>query len=142
MIDSTYLYKIAEKKDIPIIPFQLPETGSLCVQNGGLCYIGIDEKLLVTEPDKKVHLGHELGHCCTGSFYNRYAARDVRKKHENRANRWAIETLIPEDELDNAVADGYTNIYELAEHFDVTEEFMRMAVCWYTYGNLAVDLYF
>ena len=26
--------------------------------------------------------------------------------------------------------------------FGVTEEFMRKAVCWYTHGNLATELYF
>lgn len=89
-----------------------------------------------------MHLAHEIGHSVRGAFYNPYAALDVRQKHENRANKWAIEKLIPEEELDKAVADGYTDISSLAEHFDVTADFMKMAVCWYTYGNLAVDLYF
>lgn len=143
MKDSISLFRIAEEKDIPVIPFQLPETGSLCVQTEtGNCFIGIDENLLETESDKKIHLGHELGHCVTGSFYNRYATCDIRQKHENRANRWAIEKIIPENELDNAVVDGYTSIFELAEHFEVTEDFMRMAVCWYIYGSFDVNLYF
>ena len=47
----------------------------------------------------------------------------------------------PAEELDNAVADGYTDIWSLAEHFNVTPDFMRKAVCWYTYGNLDVDYY-
>ena len=143
MNDSIFLYRIADAEHIPIIPFRLPETGSLCVQaENGDCYIGIDDALLETESDKRVQLGHELGHCVTGSFYNRYAALDVRQKHENRANKWAIEKLVPEDKLDDAVADGCTDIFSLAEHFEVTEDFMRMAVCWYTHGNLATDLYF
>ena len=31
---------------------------------------------------------------------------------------------------------------ELAEHFQVSEEFIRKAVCLYTHGNLAAELYF
>ena len=46
------------------------------------------------------------------------------------------------EDLDVAVADGYTDIWSLAEHFGVTEDFMRKAVCWYTHGNLATELYF
>lgn len=87
-------------------------------------------------------LAHELGHCETGSFYNQYAALDVRQRHENRADKWAIWHLVPEDALDQAVADGYTDLPSLAEHFCVTVPFMRKAVCWYTHGNLAAELYF
>ena len=33
-------------------------------------------------------------------------------------------------------------VRRLAEYFGVTEDFRRKAVCWYTYGNLAAELYF
>ena len=103
--------------------------------------IAINHSAISPGEDKTV-LFHELGHCDTESFYNEYSPCDVRKKHENRADKWAIKKLIPKDELDEAVADGCTELWELAEHFGVTEEFMRKAVCWYTYGNLAAELYF
>ena len=87
-------------------------------------------------------MGHVLGHCSTGSFYNRYAKLVVRIKYENHADKWAVKRLVPVDDLDNAVAAGHTEIWDLAEYFGVTEDFMRKAVCWYTYGNLASELYF
>ena len=135
------LYQIAKESDIPIILLDIPENGSMCIQTDRRCYIGMDYGVLPGEADRRVHLGHELGHCKTGSFYNRWAACDVRKKHENRADKWAIKKLIPEDELDKAVAEGHTEIWDLAEHFGVTEGFMKKAVCWYTHGNLAAELY-
>ena len=67
---------------------------------------------------------------------------DCRQRHENQANRWAIQTLIPVDDLDEAVAEGCTEVWELAERFGVTEEFMKKAVCLYVHGNLATELYF
>ena len=87
--------------------------------------------------DEKVKLAHEMGHCVTGSFYNIYAACDVRQKHENRADKCAIEKLIPKDELNHSVRRGITEIWDLAEYFGVTEDFMRNAVCWYVNGNLS-----
>ena len=86
--------------------------------------------------------GHRLGHCLTGSFYNRYTPYDVRRRHENRADKWAVRSLIPAPELDEAIASGHTQMWELAEHFGVTEEFMRKAVCLHVHGNLATELYF
>ena len=75
-------------------------------------------------------------------FYNRWATCDIRKKHENRADKWAIERLVPLEDFDQAIADGYDNIPDLADYFNVTEDFMRKAVCFYIHGNLAAELYF
>lgn len=143
MTDTQGLYALAESQGIPIIHYPLPETGSLSIQTEDMvCYIGMDEAILPCERDKKVHLAHELGHCITGSFYNRYASRDLRSKKELQADKWAVEALISPEDLDNAVAMGCTDLWSLAEHFAVTEDFMRKVVCWYTHGNLAAELYF
>lgn len=136
------LYQIAEDDRIPIFVLPIPESGSMCIQTERGCYIGLDDDVLESEASQRVHLAHELGHCITGAFYNRWAARDLRQKHEDRANRWAIQRLISQAELDQAVTDGYTSVWQLAEYFNVTEDFMRKAICWYTHGNLAANLYF
>lgn len=143
MKDSVFLYRIAEEKHISVIPFSLPENGSLCIQDeNGDCTIGIDEAILETEKKKKVHLAHELGHCIRGAFYNRWAPYDLRQRHENRADKWAIKKLVPKDELEAAIKAGYTEIWDLADLFSVTEEFIRKAICWYEHGNLDVECYY
>lgn len=137
------LYRYAEKKDIEVCSFPLPCTASMSIRTEeGACYIAMDPRHLPTETAERVHLGHELGHCVTGSFYNRRAAQDLRQRHENRADKWAIRKLIPAGELDDAIAAGYTQIWDLADYFGVTEDFMKKAVCYYVHGNLAAELYF
>ncbi len=143
MKDIQSVYRLAEKNQIHIVPFDLPETGSMALDmEDGTYYVGVDCQVLETEAQQREHLFHEVGHCMTGSFYNRYAAVECRQKHENRADRWAIHKLIPQEDLDNAIADGITEIWELAEYFGVSEDFVKKAVCLYTYGNLAAELYF
>lgn len=143
MVNVAFLYRMADEEGIPVIEYPLPETGSVSIQfPGGNCCIGIDERCMDTESKEKVHLGHELGHCCTGSFYSLYSEHDIRQKHENRANIWEIETLIPENEYRAAVKYGCRDVFSLSERFGVTEEFMRMVVCWYKYGSLCVEDYF
>ena len=128
------LYSFAAAEEITVDFFKLKKRQALShVDDEGNCFIAIDPQKLNGLADEKMKLSHELGHCATGSFYNRFAACDVRKKHEIRADKWAIEQLVPEDALDHAVASGYIEIWSLAEYFDVTETFMRKAVCWYTY---------
>ena len=137
------LYTLAQQQNIPVYRFPLPNTGSMSLMDErGQCFIGMDEGVRDGGAQERVHLGHELGHCLTGSFYNRYAAVDCRQRHENQANKWAIRTLIPVDDLDRAVAEGCTEVWELAERFGVTEDFVKKAVCLYVHGNLATELYF
>ena len=137
------LYDFAKQQNIEVIPFPMAENGSMSIMlDGGECYIGMDASIRDGGAQERVHLGHELGHCITGSFYNIYAAIDHRQRHENRADKWAIAKLIPVEDLDDAVAHGCTEIWELAERFDVTEDFVRKAVCYYVHGNVATELYF
>ena len=137
------LYSLAEQENIEVIQFPMNINGSMSVMDeSGSCYIGIDESVQDGGAQERVHMIHEIGHCVTGSFYNRYAAIDSRQRHENRADKWAVRKLIPVDELDAAIAEGCTEVWELADRFGVTEEFIRKAVCYYVHGNLATELYF
>lgn len=135
------LYAYAENRNIDVDWIPMQRATSLSVPLGDGYAIALDPWKLGTLAQETVCLAHELGHCETGSFYNRYAALDVRQQHENRADKWAIRRLVPAEELDAAMADGCDTIPALADRFGVTEPFMRKAVCWYAHGNLAVDMY-
>ena len=140
------LYRYAEMKgyDVYQYPLGSTELESLSITEiaDGKCYIAIDPSKSRSQADGFCKLLHEIGHCDRGAFYNQYSPLDVRRKHENTADKQAIRLAISAQELDRAVAEGYDQIWSLAEYFGVTEEFMRKALCWYVYGNLAAELYF
>lgn len=137
------LYRMADQQNIAIHLFPLGKREALSfMELTGECYIAIDPRKLTSEADERNKLAHELGHCCTGAFYNRYSPYDCRKRQENRADKWAIQKLIPSDDLDEAIALGCTELWQLAEHFGVSEDFIRKAVCYHVHGNLATELYF
>lgn len=137
------LYQIADQQNIPVDLFPLEKREALSLMDlDGSCYIAIDPHKLTGQADARNKLAHELGHCCTGAFYNQYSRYDNRKRQENRADKWAIRQLISARELDEAVADGCTEIWQLAEHFQVSEDFIQKAVCYHVHGNLATELYF
>lgn len=142
-METRDLYQYAKKKQIEVLDYSMPYCGSMSVMDeSGKCFIGIDEAAMDGDAVEKVHLAHELGHCETGSFYSIHTAVDSRQRHENRADKWAIQHLITERALDEAVADGCTEIWELAERFGVTEQFMRKTMCYYVHGNVAEEFYF
>lgn len=126
------MYSIAFCENVTILCENTCDAKSMSARPpSGDCYIGINPLKLESRADELVALAHELGHCETGSFYNKYALLDIRAKHERRADKWAIKKLVPRDELINALSKGYIEIYELAEYFEVTEDFMRKALEFY-----------
>ncbi len=104
--------------------------------------IFLDKSRLKTKAEEKSALLHEGGHYATGTTHEVSSPFDLVEKHEYKADKWAVERALSAEDLDDAIAAGYTEMWDLADYFHVTEEFMRKAVCWYTYGNLATELYF
>ena len=136
-------YHIAEQQNIVIDRFALLSREALSLMDDdGNCFVAIDPGKIVDESDERSKLAHELGHCMKGAFYNRYSNYDCRQRHENTADKWAITQLVPVEDLDEAVAEGCCEIWELAEHFGITEPLMKKAVCYYVHGNVATELYF
>lgn len=126
------LYQVAESNGVEVISIDTSVTKSMSlVSQCDSYYIGINPMMLNTDIEEKINLTHELGHCMTGSFYNRYSKLDIRAKHERRADKWAINKLVPKDELEKAVKSGRESRYELAEYFNVTEDFMQKVLDYY-----------
>lgn len=123
------LYEIAESENIDIYAVALPLTESMSIMDNDLrCYIGIDYSLLKSIADEKEKLAHEIGHCVKGAFYNRYSKLDIISKHEYSADKWACETLLPKDEMLEAFKQGYVEVWQIAEYFDVSEKLVKKAM--------------
>ena len=141
MTETIRLYHLAEANGIPVLYLALPECGSLCMPlAGGAGAVGMDLRW-PSPADERVHMAHELGHCLTGSFYNRDAALELRQKLENRADRRAVDVLLPPAEDAAALAQGGPGRAPLGARGCVTEDFARKAVCLYLHGNLSVESY-
>lgn len=125
------LDNIREQENIEMFDIKAKKCKSMSIQaDNGNCYIGIDRRNM-TEAEETVATAHEVGHCITGSFYNRYSEFDLISKHERRADIWAIKKLIPKDELIDAFEHNIVEIWELAEYFNLTEDFIRKACQYY-----------
>ena len=135
MTNLSDLYALAKADSIKVDCFSLDNCQSMSIQDSnGNCYIGIDPMKLESSKEEKVKLAHELGHCVTGAFYNRYSSCDIRGKHEQTANRWAVKKLVPKTELVRLLKKGFAR-WELAEHFEVTEDFINLAIrMYFEYG--------
>ena len=131
-LDLNALYDYAERQGIHIDCYDLVKIESLSLTDEGECYIGINPFILKSHAEEKVKLAHEVGHCETVSFYDTNSPWYIRERCEARAEKWAIKKLIPKDELVEAHKNGICDVYELADYFSVTLDFMCAALKYYS----------
>ena len=136
------LYQKLNKNGVRFYQWDMPEDPATTLEIGGNYGIFMDFDNIASPAAELVTVAHEGGHCSTGATHRVSSPYDLIEKHENKAWRWAVHELITEDELDDAVAGGHTELWDLADYFGVTEDFMQKTICYYTYGNLATELYF
>ncbi|WP_378955425.1 ImmA/IrrE family metallo-endopeptidase [Pelosinus sp. sgz500959] len=93
--------------------------------------IGLDSSLMSDSPLLRSVLAEELGHHFTTvgcfmprQFYN-HSDRLHISKIEFKAMRWAVNHLMPEDDLIDVIGSGLYEPWEIAEHFNVVEEFAK-----------------
>lgn len=85
----------------------------------------------MTELEKKCVLAEELGHHYT-SVGNILDQTDTsNRKQERRARVWAYCKLLSLDDLIDSYKCGCTNRYEIADHLNVTEEFLIDCLAYY-----------
>ncbi len=130
------LYDLAEENSVTVESYALTENESLSIKDiSGDCFVAIDPMQLKNSNDERIKLSHELGHCITGAFYSRYTPLYTREMCERKANNWAIKKLVPIDELISVLKSGKVQIWELAEHFGVDENFVSEAISYYDIQN-------
>lgn len=123
------MYETAYLNDIVVDCVKLHKTASLSLMDDdGDCFIALDPYRLGSEQNEVLQIAHELGHCMTGSFYNRYSSLNCISQKEYRADKWAVHKLIPFAELQRAFSEGVVDRWELAERFAVTEAFIETAL--------------
>ena len=118
--------KIDIFENIPIFSHNISgcKATTMCIDDDYAIFIDYDK--IETSREEICVLSHELGHCYTGATHKLHSRFELLEKHEYSANKWAVHFLIPFDQLMCAVKKGYTQTYELAEYFNVTEDFITL----------------
>lgn len=102
------------------------------MKNDGLYadgFVWINGRL--TSAAKTCVLAEEIGHHMT-SIGDILDQEDIDNcKQEHRARVWAYRKLLPLENIYAAAMQGYTEPWEMAEEFDLDEEFVRAALKYY-----------
>ena len=104
---------------------------AITVKDGDYFNIAVDRAAASGETGECALLIHELAHIATGSFYFHDTPIVQKRRQEERAFRWSAQFCVPPDKIQSAIKSGITKVYELAEFFDVSEEYLNSCLKYY-----------
>lgn len=130
-MDNSVEDTICELEKLGVLVKESFKINNPCLSLEGGRLTCFNPKLLVTSTEQRTALLHECWHFTSGAFYQPYSSFVLREQAEYRANKTAILKYIPEPEIDECASQGVMELWEFAEHFDVTEDFMFKALLFY-----------
>ena len=142
MVTLEKLYDKAEQENINIHNFNLENHKGCYYEYKNKKFIFMNYCYINSETEEKLTLSEELAHYYTGATYNIDDTYYLKEKAEYKALKWQINTLLPYSELSTQIKKGLTEIWELAEYFQVSEDFIRQALEYYKNKNLVGGFYY
>ena len=125
-VDTLIMY--AESLGIDVTEFHFEALDAMSLDDGSIAY---DPRKFRTARRLISALIHEIGHVQTGTYYNYQAPRWLREKAEDTADRMALQMFLPKEELERAIRNGATEVWQLLQVFPVTPRLMKKALWLY-----------
>lgn len=132
MFQLSEFYSFCKTNDIDVIPYDgAPNAGATFRDDG--CYaIFLDFSKIKSVRRMNGICYHESGHAGTGALHKVDSPYELVERSEYRANRWAAERYLPVEEFHEAFGAGYTELWQLAEYFNLPEEDIKNALTYWT----------
>jgi len=122
------LYQSLDDMGVEVFVCPLSRFKALASPDG---YLGINPYVIDSRAEELEILMHEEAHFATNTFYQYDSAFTVRRHQEHVALRFAIEKHFPVSAIRRAIRQGNTELWELAEHFGVTDAYMADILQYY-----------
>ncbi len=132
MFEISDFYDYCKQNKVDVIPFiGCPQPGATVRDQGYLAVFLDFSKIRSTRLLRGVCY-HELGHAATGALHKVDSPYELVGRSEYRANRWAAQHYLTAEDFRCAFRDGCTELWQLAEYFDLPEKDIQKALTYWT----------
>ena len=115
-----------------VIPyFGMPQPGAT-LRDGSYYAVFLDFSKIMTTRLLKGVCCHELGHIATGALHKVDSPYELVERSEYRANRYMAQAFLTEAAFRDAFNAGYTELWQLAEYFDLPEQDIKNALTYWS----------
>jgi len=124
-------YAYCKANQVDIIPY----TGAPCpgttICDAGYYGVFLDFSKIPTLRRLRGICYHELGHTATGALHKVDSPYELVERSEYRANRWSAEHYLTVADFQEAFRQGYTELWQLEEYFDLPEQDIKKALAYW-----------
>ena len=132
MFELAQFYDYCRENGVQVLPFSGIPCPGATVRDGSRYAIFLDFSQI---PSTRLLRGvccHELSHVATGALHRAASPFEQAARSEYRANRFAAQHFLTETAFREAFAAGYTEPWQLAEYFELPEQDITKALCYWT----------
>lgn len=128
MFEISDFYDYCTRNKVDVIPYDhCPQPGAT-IRDQAYYAVFLDfSKIRSTRLLRGVCL-HELGHIATGALHKIDSPYELVERSEHRAIRWTAEHFLSAEAFQEAFQAGYTELWQLAEYFDLPEADVQSAL--------------
>ena len=128
MFELSDFYEYCRKNRVAVIPYSgMPAPGAT-VRDGGQYAVFLDFSKIGSTRLLRGVCSHELSHAATGALHRPASPYDLAQRSEYRAKRYFAQHFLTEKDLRDAFSAGFTELWQLAEFFDLPEKDVLDAV--------------
>ena len=132
MFELKHFYDYCKENRVDVIPyFGMPQPGAT-LRDGSYYAVFLDFSKILTTRLLRGVCCHELGHIATGALHKVDSPYELVERSEYRANRYMAQAFLTEDAFRDAFSAGYTELWQLAEFFDLPEQDIKNALTYWS----------
>jgi len=124
-------FRYCKQHQVDVIPYDgCPQPGATVRDRGDYAVFLDFTKIHSTRFLRGVCF-HELGHVATGALHKVDSPYELVERSEYRAARWVAEHYLTQAAFRAAFQDGCTELWQLAEYFDLPESVIASALTYW-----------
>ena len=132
MFELKDFYDYCRQNRVDVIPFcGMPAPGAT-IGDRGKYAVFLDFSQLPTTRQLRGVCCHEMSHIATGALHKVSSPYELVERSEYRANRYTAQHYLTERAFREAFAAGYTELWQLAEYFELPEQDIKSALTYWS----------
>lgn len=132
MFEISDFFDYCKKYGVDVIPYDHCPKAGATIRDAGFYAVFLDFTKIKSTRLLRGICYHELGHVATGALHKVDSPYELAERSEYRANRWAAENYLTQEDFREAFTAGFTELWQLAEYFDLPESDIQAALNYWT----------
>jgi len=132
LFELSDFYSYCKNNNVEVIPYTGCPQAAATIRDEGFYAVFLDFSKIRSTRLLRGVCYHELGHAATGALHKVSSPFELVGRSEYRANRWSAQHFLTEADFREAFRAGYTELWQLAEYFDLPEADIQKALTYWT----------